>query len=90
VENGEVIGGMGVVGWIFCAVLTLRLSVFAWRAAPAQDDGGLVRREERWFERFTSHPSQRREGWGTRAFWGWSRVGHPSKKKPADGWPKEK
>ena len=29
---------------------------------------GLVRSGERWFGRFTSHPSQRREGWGTRGF----------------------
>src|SRR5258705_11982803 len=25
-------------------------------------------------EQFTSHPSQRREGWGTRSFCGWLRV----------------
>jgi hypothetical protein len=28
-----------------------------------------------WCWRFTSHPSQKREGWGTRGFWGWLRVG---------------
>jgi hypothetical protein len=46
------------------------------------------------YEQFTSHPSQKREGWGTRAFWGLvergkggtrlfelvgsARVGHPA------------
>ena len=31
-------------------------------------DLGWVGSEKRCFERYTSHPSQRREGWGTRAF----------------------
>jgi hypothetical protein len=47
----------------------------------------------RWCWRFTSHPSQRREGWGTRAFgagggwkawWCWRFRSHPSQRR--EGW----